>query len=139
MLIHECTPVDELFSHEDTDGVTRHFNASAMTRSVLAGTTTPTYATLALYPDLVASIEANHGVEQDHLEKVAGSLDTIILLVEFTDGSNLVVDGNHRIVKRWREGLRDVKAAIFKPGQWEPFLVTDVHLPRWMYTPKEKA
>jgi len=136
MLIYDCLPTDELFSHEDLHGATRHFNASAMTRAVLANTVTPVFETLALYDDLVAHIEKFHGVEEPHLANLGSSINNPIIVVEFPDGDNLVVDGNHRVVKRWRLGLKTVPAAIFKPGQWEPFLVTGVDIPREIYVPK---
>lgn len=139
MLMRECHPLDEIFSHEDLEGVTRHFNATAMTRAVLNATLTPTFSNLALYEDLVNHIKSHHGVEPDHLQHVDKHIDNPILLVEFADQTNLVVDGNHRIVKRWMLGKMDVDAAIFKPGQWEPFLVTDMHLPREMYANIEET
>ena len=135
MHILECHPMDQLFSHEDMTNVTRHFNTSAMGRAVVNGTVKPEYHTMDLYEDLVDSVEQYHGVEQDHIDKVVETIDHPILLVRFTDGSNLIVDGNHRIVKRWRMGLKTVVAAIFNPGQWEQFLVTDVHIPRTLYAP----
>lgn len=129
----DCHPMDEIFSHEDATGVTRHFNSTALIRWLVSRENPPVAHRLDLDADLVAHIERNHGVEQGHLKNVT-DLETPILLVVFEDSTNLVVDGNHRIVKRWREGHKTVLACILHPGEWEHCLVTDLELPREMYT-----
>lgn len=137
MQIHDCRPLDEIFSHEDLDGVTRHFNTSAMVRGVMHSKVTPLYRSIDLSESLVAYIEKNHGVEQSHLSNVEHTIDNPVVLVEFEDGTSLVVDGNHRIVKRWRKGLKSATAMVFKPDQWAEFLVTGFEVPRSLYLTKE--
>jgi hypothetical protein len=78
-------------------------------------------------------IESNHGVEQHHMEYAATRLEVPIMVIEFTDGKVLVVDGNHRLVARWRAGLRTVHGLIFKPDQWALCTVQDLHIPRELY------
>jgi len=131
----ECHPLDQIFSHLDLEGVTRHFNCGAMTRAVITKRVRPTVIKLALYPRLVTHIRENHGIEADHLGEIDENLETPIIVVEFQDGANLIVDGNHRVVRRWDKGLRDTWAAVLKPGQWEEFLVTDLHIPQEVYAP----
>lgn len=138
MKMMDCHPLDEIFSHEDTEGVTRHFNATQMVRAIVNHQINPIMAVLDLYEDLVRHLIANHGIEEDHLHQIGSTLDSPILLVEFADGTNLIVDGNHRVVKRWQEGLKTVTAAILKPGVWEPYLVEDMQLPREMYAIKKE-
>ena len=116
-------PTDQVFSHTDLDGVQRHFNTSAMVRAILSRQVVPECGVAPLPEHVVASIRANHGVEEHHLEAVDANLDSPCIMVEFEDGKSLVVDGNHRIVRRWDKGLRDVSMIVFKPGQWEQFLI----------------
>lgn len=135
MLMCECSLLDEIFSHEDNEGVTRHFNPSAMLRAIIDLKVFPICQMIDLSTDLVESIESNHGVEQDRLDKILDRLDNPIVIIKFEDQTHLVIDGNHRVVKRWRLGKDDAPAFIFEPGQWEDFLVTDMDLPRGLYIP----
>lgn len=122
----DCGPKDQIFSHIDLRGVARHFNASAMTRAVLMGQVKPMPVVCDLYQELIDHTMAHGGIEEAHIENVAETSEHPVLLVEFADGESLLVDGNHRIIWRWRHGLRNVKALVFKPGQWEPFLVENM-------------
>lgn len=116
-------PSDEVFSHTSPDGVVRHFNTSAMVRALFQRKVTPACAVCPLTEGLVSHIRKNHGVEEHHLSSVDSKLDTPILLVEFETGETLLVDGNHRVVRRWDKGFKTVDVVIFKPGQWEAFLI----------------
>lgn len=121
-----CLSTDQIFSHVDPEGVHRHFNTSAMTRAVLTRKVAPFTTVCELNADLISHIERNHGIEAHHLQSIPNeNLNTPVLLVRFEDGTSLLVDGNHRVVKRWRAGLTEVSAICFDPGQWEDFLVTD--------------
>jgi hypothetical protein len=120
----DCHPMDQIFNHTDPQGVTRHFNASAMTRAILSRKVAPTLMQFELDEHTAKHIEANHGIEEKHLATIDDKmLESPVIMVHFEDGSDLIVDGSHRVVKRWRNGLRTVDAVLFMPGQWEPFLV----------------
>lgn len=122
----ECLSTDQIFSHVDPEGVHRHFNTSAMTRAVLTRKVVPYTTVCELNADLIGHIERNHGIETHHLQSITDQgMNTPILLVNFVDGTSLLVDGNHRCVKRWQAGRKEVSAICFDPGQWEPYLVTD--------------
>jgi hypothetical protein len=43
--------------------------------------------------------------------------------VGWRDGSTLTIDGHHRIVRRWRDGLKFAEGIIVPQGLWEPFLL----------------
>jgi hypothetical protein len=120
-------PTDEIFSHTDLQGVTRHWNTSAMVRAVFQRRVKPSLVNCPLTEDLIQHIEQNHGVEEPNIAQLPDKvLEIPVVLVHFDDGSDLLVDGNHRVVKRWRKGLRDVNAMLFQPKDWEPFLLTDI-------------
>jgi hypothetical protein len=120
-------PTDEIFTHTDLQGVTRHWNTSAMVRAVFQRKVKPSLVNCPLTEDLIQHIEQNHGVEEPNISQLPDKvLDIPVVLVHFEDGQDLLVDGNHRVVKRWRKGLRNVDALLFQPKDWEPFLLTDV-------------
>jgi hypothetical protein len=120
-------PTDEIFSHTDEDGVTRHWNTSAMVRAVFERKVKPAHGECDINGSLVAHILSNHGVEEANLAQLPDKvLDIPVVLAQFTDGTSLLIDGNHRVVKRWRKGLKKVHAMIFSEEQWKPFLLTDV-------------
>jgi hypothetical protein len=120
----DCHPMDQIFTHTDPAGVTRHFNASMMTRAVLARQVTPDLGEFELTDELGGHVAANHGIEEHHLETITDKmLESPVLMVHFEDGTDLIVDGSHRLVKKWRRGDKTVHALVFMPGQWERFLV----------------
>lgn len=121
----DCYPGDQLFTHTDLTGVVRHFNTSAMGRAALMQMVTPVLAVCELYEDLITHIIKNHGIEDDHVQNVGHLADHPVMLVVFEDGTNLLVDGNHRAVWRWRNGYRNIKALVFHVGTWEQFLVEE--------------
>lgn len=127
MKVLDCGPTDELFTHIDKHGVTRHWNTSAMVRAVFERKVQPHLAECDLTQGLIDHILQHHGVEERSLatlpEKV---LEIPVVLAQFADGTSLLVDGNHRVVRRWRKGLKKVHAMVFSEDQWTPFLVTDV-------------
>ena len=123
----DTDPFDQIFSHTDFSGVTRHFNATAIIRAISYRRITPNFATLDLIPSVIDTIEKHHGVDQVHLDRLTDDmLSSPILIAEFNDGANLVIDGNHRIVKRFKKGFKTVDAVIVNEPDWTPYLVTDV-------------
>ena len=132
MRMAECGPLDQIFSHEDLDGVVRHFNASAMLRGVVREVVPATFYRITLEEELIDHLVSNHGIEEHHLDR-ALDLEEPVLMVEFSDGKSLVIDGNHRLVKRWRLGKKVASAAVVAPGNWEKFLVVDLAIPRELY------
>lgn len=133
MFLRDCRPTDELFSHQDLEGVSRHFNTTAMTCAVMARKIQPSLIMLPLERWLVDHILQNNGVEPQHIEAAKARAEVPILVVVFPDDTTLIVDGNHRIVARYAMGLPTVEALQFFPGQWDEFLVTDIDVPLSLY------
>jgi len=133
MKLKDIHPLDQIFSHQDCDEAKtmRHFNASAITRAIVQGKINPYPAKdLNLYPELVQGIRDNHGIEPDHLERIDNKLHHPILIAVFGPledpaSQNLVIDGSHRVVRRWDKGMRTVDAFMLTPDQWEPYLIED--------------
>jgi hypothetical protein len=126
--LRECLLTDQIFTHIDTQGVVRHFNADAIWRAIFRKELLA-HAELRdvqLTPDLVAFIESSHGIEQDYLKKIAGSkkLGIPMLLACFPEeDSQCVIDGNHRAVANARTGKATMPAIWVQPAGWQPYLV----------------
>lgn len=132
MKTEDCGMLDQIFSHVDGQGAVRHFNTTAITNAILSRVLAPDFATLLLTPSVVSHIEQNHGIEPGHLNKIPDeALNRPVLLAMFRDNTSLVIDGNHRIVKRYRIGKTTVDALVITEAQWLPFLVVDMqyHVP----------
>lgn len=123
----DCHPGDEIFTWEDPDkGTFLNFNIMAMYKFAMDNehierVKCPIEASHAEF------VLKNHGLEQPRLDRLkAPYIDIPILIVTHDDGTHTVIDGNHRFVKRHHLGLTDINAFIFKLGEWEPFLVTNM-------------
>lgn len=131
MKVFDGHPLDQIFTHVDPEGVTRHFNASALLRAIMRKQIQPLpqFIELGLDEGLVDYIEKNQGVEQDHVERISeASTNNPILMVEFKDdGTHVIIDGSHRVVKRWRMGKHSIPCILVKEPGWVPFLVTDMN------------
>lgn len=82
---------------------------------------------IALTKELVLHLAARNGVEPEHLERLPPSrLDDPCLLIESTNDTHMVVDGSHRIIKRFMLG-EQVAPAWLVPGRiWRRFLIEGV-------------
>ena len=89
---------------------------------------------MALVPDFVEHVRTNNGVE---MQRVAGlsvaDLERPPIALLWPDGHSSFIDGNHRIVRRWDDGLRTLRFALVpvalelipymcKPGKEEQFI-----------------
>ena len=87
-------PDDQIFSHEDDAGVIRHFHI----RTLQALATSDLLVTRPCDPEIANFISIHHNVT--NLSRVAFRCHLPGLLCAFDDGTDLIVDGNHRYV--WR-------------------------------------
>lgn len=128
MKLADMMPSDQIFTHTDLDdGSIRHFNPDAIIRAIRESKIVPYVETLNLYQDLIDFLRSNHGVEEDHLQRIDHKLEDPILVAYFgpleENIVNLIIDGSHRVVRRWDKGLRDVPAILLSQEQWEPYLI----------------
>lgn len=125
MKITDCSLWDEIFTHVDPDtGQVRHFNATAMyVYATVAGHIEK--LTLPLNDQIVEFVKRERGIEQPRVKRLKEPyLSRPIVAVHMADGSTLTVDGHHRIVRRWADGLTEVDAYCYQVGEWDDFLVT---------------
>jgi len=69
-------------------------------------------------------VMANGGVEEWKISRLDEShRDRPVLFAHMDDGTDLLIDGNHRIARRYRDGHRDALAYILPRGFWLPYQV----------------
>jgi hypothetical protein len=96
---------DQVFSHRGTDGTCRSYHIA----SLQAFTGIAERITIALTQSDVYVVIRQYGIEIEHLERIQPTqLRQPGLMVSFDDGTDLIVDGNHRLVKRYQTGLREM-------------------------------
>lgn len=126
-LAYEISDKDEAFTHIDKDtGEMRHFAIGVMNKFAFA------YAgscqdiicqTLGISEQNIEILEAYGGIEEHRIKRFDEQhRDKPILGIYWGDGTFTVVDGNHRVLRRWRDGFKIVKAFCFKFPFWEQFL-----------------
>lgn len=65
-------------------------------------------------------IERN-GVEAERVARLDPSRrDKPVLFADMGDGTHVLIDGNHRVARRWQDGLRDVEAYLVPHSFWHP-------------------
>lgn len=126
MKLADCNPFDEVFSWEDPDTkVLKHFNATMMGR----------YAVEHRFPvvefemtqEVVNFIKKFRGTEQWKLDRLKEPyLSLPVIMLDCDDGTQLCVDGHHRILRRWAAGVKLVDAYVFPNGEWSQFVIEDL-------------
>lgn len=118
----------EIFTHVDSDTNDIHIFAVDVMNEFAA-----TYGgmiqqvvckNLVITEDHVDVICKMRGIEPDRVDRLTPAYrDMPIIAVEMDDGTTLFVDGNHRFVRRHRDGFTNIKAFIFKDPFWKNFLI----------------
>ena len=130
----ECDKYDKVFTFRADSGETYHWNATKIADAFTAGRLEPVCH---MYLDITEAdylhICLNNGIEEDHLINISPErLKIPVIFVEFPpdehdpDPSHVLIDGNHRLVKTYREGKRRIGAVIFDVETLKPFLVEDI-------------
>lgn len=124
MRLLETNLGDEIFEFEDQAKITRFFNVTALwPYAVKHGEPISTDIT----PGLLAQIANNHGIEEDKIARLREPyLSRPLLGVLWPDGSTVMIDGNHRLVRLARDGKKIVNLYRVTLAECEPYLITDV-------------
>lgn len=128
----------EIFTHVDprtTPPTVRHFDVDAMQRYIygyiLQRGALPEGVEIArveLDEALIANVKAFGGVEPEHVERIQRDADLLkavlpAIACHMDDGTQLIVDGHHRLVALWYSDAREARMVFFRLGAWERFLV----------------
>jgi hypothetical protein len=115
----------EIFTfHDPRTGLKRSWNATAMYLYAVRFPNQIERATLNIEPHIVEVCRTKRGVEQWKLDRLCEPyLSFPIVMAELEDRTYVMVDGNHRYVRRSELGYSSIQAYVYALGQWEPFLV----------------
>ena len=115
----------QIFTHHDPrTGRTRSWNATAMYNYAVHFQKKIALASLDIEPRIVEMCRTQRGVEQWKLDRLREPyLSVPIVMAELEDRTWLMVDGNHRYVRRSEIGFTSIQAYFFALNQWTRFLV----------------
>lgn len=132
MLMSQCIPTDEIFTHiEEVNGleVVRLINASAMFREAGSAISSGVASVVETFfeEEFVSFIREKRGVEQHKIDRLCEPyLSMPCLGFWMPDGSCLTVDGHHRIVKNFENGEKTYKIVVFDYEFLPYFCVEDM-------------
>jgi len=109
----------ETFRWNDGDGSQWLFNVSAINAHIDAHPEQWEPIDLGIDYDLYAHC-AKNGVEQWKLDRIDAATCRPVLAAERGDGSHILIDGNHRVVARWRAGFAEIPAYMIPRTFWHP-------------------
>lgn len=135
MKLSQCGLRDEIFSFvSEVTGQEFHWNTTKVQEAMVAGLIEPI---VSLYVDITEAdylhVSQKNGIEEHHLAAITPErMKVPIIIAEFPPDENdphpshVVIDGNHRLVKRYRDGGRRIGAAVFDVETLKPYLVEDM-------------
>ena len=118
-------PTQQVFSHRSADdGQWRHYDVARLWRMVHATPKVYARIAVALLADQVEYVRSRHGIEQAHLDRMTSErLEQPGLVVLMADASSILVDGNHRYVRRSQLGHRHMRFVELTEVQAMPSLL----------------
>lgn len=124
MTILQCEEDDASFTHvtNDTHELTI-FNTTALEKYLRATKTMPEWVTVS--QEHAQLILDTHGVEQEHLDRLTDAcLRRPIIFAKWFDGSDVLIDGNHRFVyASLKAGKDEILAWMVQPNIWRHFTI----------------
>lgn len=121
--VFHFTPHDEA---GNVSGPQMFFDVTGMREYVEAEHDAALLTPVEIRQQLYDHIMSNQGVEEKKIERLAHRPDIYcqpVLLIEWDDGSHVLVDGNHRFVILWRMGIRKIPAFVIPKATWERFVL----------------
>jgi hypothetical protein len=123
---YEATKYHEIFTHVDhLEREIRHFNATDLYRDILAGKVNYSVFVVPFTGSDYLRIVNDNGVEEPRVDRLTYNIcRRPILVAQFPQGEHVLIDGNHRVVRRFREGLNYCTAFFVEHPAWSKYLVT---------------
>ena len=123
---HNRDYTDQIYSHLDTDGRERHFHVTKLRRLIIESFTDIPQpldqCALGVFPvnDEQAAIVAGRSLlDENHIARISGAyLNEPGIICLFDDDSQLIVDGNHRYIKRNRLELETMEFWLAPESIW---------------------
>jgi hypothetical protein len=123
----------EFFAFRDwDDGQDILFDIRALKNAILENAIHFVTMEVELDEELVKRALTRGGIDQDYLNapEQAHNIDMPTITVLWDDGQGTLVDGNHRIVKRYNKGLKKIRCIVVPDEKaWRQFAYFDKDIP----------
>jgi hypothetical protein len=116
-------PANQVFSHMDIDGVGRHFHIPTLKLLIEQNPKTSEILTTHIDLPLMNFVVKNRGVDLAYTRAMTPARAREPGIGCIINDELLLVDGNHRLVKRVLQGYRTMQAWIVFPDLWEQSLL----------------
>lgn len=135
---HNRDYTDQIYSHLDTDGRDRHFHVTKLQKLIIHSFTDlplgSSKAELGVFPvneENAAFVAGRCSLDEAHIARLSGDdVDKPGIICLFDDTTQLIVDGNHRYIKRYRLKKDTMEFWIAPEAIWRRTLLA-VPLARW--------
>lgn len=118
--VHGASPTDHVFDHSSG-----RYNVTQIKRAIAQEPELFGPVKLPIIKEWAEHLERNHGVEEEWVRGMSRIWrDEPIVVVMMPDEKMLVIDGNHRYVRRYRDGLTEVTAWVVAWETAQQFMVT---------------
>lgn len=125
---------DQIYSHKIGDQY-HHWHVGKLHKMIVADELKPEALTIRLKADQLQYILEHRGIEGWYLSRIGPKLlrSPGILITWRDDDTDILADGAHRFVRRWREGLRDMRFFRITEEQARPAVLNvDGPLLEWV-------
>lgn len=118
--LYEIRREDQIFSYH-SEQIWTHFHVGRLWRMITERPSLYEAMSVTLIEADMRTIVASRGIETEHLDRIGP--DGPGILCTLPNGESIVVDGNHRYVKRWRLGLRKMDFWDLTEEQCKPSIL----------------
>lgn len=116
----------ETFVHTDDDGIRRQFDVLTLKALIRANPGSWKLTVVPLTRSQAKFIQETRSIEEAKVRALPLSiLNEPGIACRFPDGSVLIVDGNHRLVKRTLRGLKSMDFWLADQPDWEAALIPE--------------
>jgi hypothetical protein len=124
--INQLAKWEEVYSWSSRSrGTTLHFAMTRM-RTYLESSELPVID-VALTKELIFAIASSNGLEEEHFDRQSDEkLEQPVIMFDCDDGSHIVADGSHRMVRRFLKYIFFVPAWSVPERIWRRFIITDM-------------
>jgi hypothetical protein len=124
--INMCQPdyKEQYFTHHDLDDQFRHFHIAKLVKMIERNPNAFDIGVFPIDPQLVEFVRNNQGTDEGYLTRMSSQfIDVPGIICLFADGSQLIVDGNHRFVKRYELGRDNMQFHLIPESAWRKSLL----------------
>lgn len=113
MEMKDCAMTDEIFSFQGDDGINFVWNTTKLYEAVAAGKVKAEKVLIPVDSNLATHVASRNGVNIAHAMSISKDrLSVPLLAVEMPDKTSILIDGNHRVVRAWTEGVGELPGYV---------------------------